>query len=43
VSPWDPAVFGLVPLTLLACGLLACLGPSRRAARVDPGVALRAE
>jgi putative ABC transport system permease protein len=43
VSPWDPAVFALVPLTLLACGLLACLGPSRRAARVDPGVALRAE
>jgi len=43
VSPWDPAVFALVPLTLLACGLLACLGPSRRAARLDPAAALRAE
>lgn len=43
VNPWNPAIFALVPLLLLAGGLLACLGPSRRAARVDPAVALRSE
>jgi ABC-type antimicrobial peptide transport system permease subunit len=43
VSPRDPAVFAAVGGTLLGVALLAALVPSRRAIRVDPVVALRAE
>jgi len=39
----DPVVYGGVALVLLATGLVAAFGPARRAARVDPLVALRAE
>jgi len=43
VSPHDPLVFAVVSLTLLAVTVLASVFPSRRAARVDPMVALRSE
>ena len=53
-SPWiqpllfkqsarDPATYGLVALLLLGVAVLASAMPSRRAARADPNLALRAE
>jgi putative ABC transport system permease protein len=43
VSPYDPATLIAVPLLLLLTGLVACWVPARRAARVDPLIALRYE
>ena len=42
-QPHDPIVYGAAAVALLAAGLLAAFGPARRAARVDPLVALRSE
>ena len=43
VSPFDPISFSVVSLVLLAAGLLACVWPARRGARIDPMEALRCE
>jgi len=43
VSAYDPWTLVSVPIVLLITGLVACWLPARRAARVDPLVALRYE
>jgi predicted permease len=43
VKPWNPIVLGTVSLLLTSIGLLASYIPARRAAKVDPMVALRYE
>jgi len=40
VEPWEPRIFLLVVALLAVTGAAACLLPARRAARVDPVVAL---
>jgi putative ABC transport system permease protein len=43
VSPRDPAVFAATAVTLFGVAILACWLPARRAARVSPVEALRAD
>lgn len=43
IAPTDPITYALVCVTLVAITLMACFGPARRGARVDPAAAMRAE
>jgi len=43
VSPRDPFVFGFVIIAMLVVALAASFVPARRAASVDPNIALRSE
>ena len=43
VSPRDPWVFSFVAIVLVGVAIAASWMPARRASRVDPNVALRAE
>ena len=43
VSPTDPATFIAIISTLVATAVIAAFRPARRAARVDPMQALRAD
>jgi putative ABC transport system permease protein len=41
ISPHDALTFAAVPILIVIVGAVACIVPARRAARVDPLVALR--
>jgi putative ABC transport system permease protein len=43
VTPTDPGSYALGAFALLCIALVACLVPTRRATRVDPVIAMRAE
>ena len=43
VAPHDPVTLAAVALLMGAVGVTACWIPAARAARIDPGVAIRAQ
>jgi putative ABC transport system permease protein len=42
ISPRDPTTFGAVAAIVLLVTVVACVGPARRATRIDPVRALKA-
>jgi putative ABC transport system permease protein len=43
VAPHDPLTLGSVAVLMAAIGIAACWIPAARAARIDPGVAIRVQ
>jgi ABC-type antimicrobial peptide transport system permease subunit len=43
VSPTDPMTFGVVAAAFVLVALMAIVVPARRAARIEPTIALRSE
>jgi predicted lysophospholipase L1 biosynthesis ABC-type transport system permease subunit len=43
VSTREPVIYGCVAVVVFVCAFAACILPARRAASIDPTVALRAE
>ena len=43
IAPFDPFTYAAAAITLGVIATLATMGPARRALRIDPLVALRAE
>jgi predicted permease len=43
LSPWDPSVFAISTIVLLVVGIVAAWIPARRAAGIDPLIALRGD
>jgi ABC-type antimicrobial peptide transport system permease subunit len=43
ITPWDPVAFSIAAIVLTLVASIAAWIPARRAARIDPLIALRAE
>ncbi|MGH9373517.1 MAG: FtsX-like permease family protein, partial [Vicinamibacterales bacterium] len=43
IKPWDPITYGAITIFLAVVSIAASLTPARRATRIDPVIALRAE
>ena len=43
VSPMDGLTYATVPVIVTAVAVIACVVPARRAARIDPMIALRSQ
>jgi ABC-type antimicrobial peptide transport system permease subunit len=43
IEPWDPLTFAAVVMVVIVTAILAAAAPARRAVRIDPAIALRAE
>ena len=43
VAPHDPVTLGFVAVLMAVIGIAACWIPAARAARIDPGIAIRSQ
>ncbi len=43
IGPWDPVTYVVMPVVLVLAAVVSSYGPARRAARVDPVLALKDE